>query len=338
MTQMQGLFLYNEYLEIFEKLPSDDMKNLVINAMHYNRGEDVTDLTPIAELIWPVIASKIDHMRASYERRCQANREKAEKHKQKMQDEQETQVHRKSAKHGTEARGDVYFSEQKEEHMNCEASDDGESAQAKSEHTGTDDNACQTTSNDSKQSQMRSNAAHHAVTITKTETETKTKTETETKAETITETETQTKAKAQAKAQAKVQAKAETETEARLYPASDGGRDGDCGGDGGMGGVKKSNFLKPTVDEVRAYCRQYALLVDADRFYRYYEERGWQVRGEPIKSWRAMADHWQKLGEQQRNGKPGSTAQPQDASGTGTSYDLDAFVQAAMERDFDWEG
>ena len=79
MTQMQGLILYHEYLETFEKLPAEDFKNLMMNAMRYNQGLEIGELTPMAELIWPLISSKIDHSIQAYDKRCEINRKNAEK-------------------------------------------------------------------------------------------------------------------------------------------------------------------------------------------------------------------------------------------------------------------
>lgn len=56
-----------------------------------------------------------------------------------------------------------------------------------------------------------------------------------------------------------------------------------------------ARFKKPTLDEVREYCRQRNNGIDAEKFFAYYEANGWvQGRGKPIKSWRAAVITWEK--------------------------------------------
>lgn len=56
-----------------------------------------------------------------------------------------------------------------------------------------------------------------------------------------------------------------------------------------------ARFEKPTLEEVREYCRQRNNGIDAEKFYAYYEANGWvQGRGKPIKSWRAAVITWEK--------------------------------------------
>ena len=52
---------------------------------------------------------------------------------------------------------------------------------------------------------------------------------------------------------------------------------------------------KPTVDEVREYCRQRGNNVDPQRFVDFYTANGWvQGRGKPIKDWRAAVRTWER--------------------------------------------
>ncbi|MBQ7300137.1 MAG: hypothetical protein IJW77_09875 [Clostridia bacterium] len=183
------------------------------------------------------------------------------------------------------------------------------------------------------------NRNQHNITETETETETVTETETETETETVTVTETETETVSEAEAQAIAEAQVQAITEAQTADSGIDGGIGIGGGigiDGGNGGGTDTDSKKPTEDEVRRYCAQYALLVDPDRFYRYYEERDWMANGEPIQSWRAMADHWQKLGEQQRTAKAASVNTPPPSDETSSaSCDLDAFIRASMDTPFD---
>lgn len=53
-------------------------------------------------------------------------------------------------------------------------------------------------------------------------------------------------------------------------------------------------FVRPTVDEVRAYCRERNNSVDAERFVDYYESKGWLVGKTPMKDWRAAVRTWER--------------------------------------------
>ena len=50
----------------------------------------------------------------------------------------------------------------------------------------------------------------------------------------------------------------------------------------------------PTLEQVKAYCFNKGLIIDPERFYNYYEARGWQVGNTPIKDWQALALNWNK--------------------------------------------
>ena len=52
-------------------------------------------------------------------------------------------------------------------------------------------------------------------------------------------------------------------------------------------------FLKPTFDEVRAYCHERGDKVDPERFYNYYESNGWSVGKRSMKDWKAAIRYWE---------------------------------------------
>lgn len=53
-------------------------------------------------------------------------------------------------------------------------------------------------------------------------------------------------------------------------------------------------FVPPTLDEVRAYCREAGLPFDPERFFDHYESVGWKVGKNAMKNWRAAARQWAK--------------------------------------------
>lgn len=57
---------------------------------------------------------------------------------------------------------------------------------------------------------------------------------------------------------------------------------------------KKSEkrFSAPTVEDVKGYCNEKGLSVDADRFVDFYASKGWRVGNAPMKDWRAAVRNW----------------------------------------------
>ena len=57
---------------------------------------------------------------------------------------------------------------------------------------------------------------------------------------------------------------------------------------------KERNFIKPTLDEVKEYCKERNNDVDAERFINFYESKGWMVGKNKMKDWRACVRTWEK--------------------------------------------
>lgn len=53
-------------------------------------------------------------------------------------------------------------------------------------------------------------------------------------------------------------------------------------------------FVKPTVEQIAEYCKEKKYNVDAQRFFAYYESKGWKVGRTPMKSWQAAIITWTK--------------------------------------------
>jgi hypothetical protein len=52
---------------------------------------------------------------------------------------------------------------------------------------------------------------------------------------------------------------------------------------------------KPTREEVLAYAATKTTTTDPDRFFDYYEARGWELKpGVPVKNWKAVFNVWMK--------------------------------------------
>jgi predicted transcriptional regulator len=58
--------------------------------------------------------------------------------------------------------------------------------------------------------------------------------------------------------------------------------------------ISAKRFVKPTVEEVRAYCKERNNNVDADKFISHYDSNGWKVGRTPMKDWKATVRTWEK--------------------------------------------
>lgn len=58
--------------------------------------------------------------------------------------------------------------------------------------------------------------------------------------------------------------------------------------------IKRKTFCKPTIEEVKAYCKERKNSVDAEKFCDFYESKGWKVGKESMKDWKASVRTWEK--------------------------------------------
>lgn len=65
-------------------------------------------------------------------------------------------------------------------------------------------------------------------------------------------------------------------------------------------------FIKPTVEEVRAYCQERNNNVDAERFVDYYEANGWKVGKSSMKDWKATVRNWERRDKDGRQTSKGT--------------------------------
>ena len=62
-------------------------------------------------------------------------------------------------------------------------------------------------------------------------------------------------------------------------------------------------FVKPTFEEVDAYCCQRNNSVDAQAFIDFYESKGWKVGNTPMKDWKAAVRTWERGNQRSANNK-----------------------------------
>lgn len=63
--------------------------------------------------------------------------------------------------------------------------------------------------------------------------------------------------------------------------------------------------VRPTLEEVTEYVKSQGLLVNAKRFFNYYESVGWKINGEPLRDWRARLRLWDSKDKGDNNGRYG---------------------------------
>ena len=62
---------------------------------------------------------------------------------------------------------------------------------------------------------------------------------------------------------------------------------------GGNSADKPHRFTKPTVTDIRDYCQERGNNIDPQRFFDFYEAKGWRVGNQPMKDWRAAVRTWE---------------------------------------------
>ena len=65
---------------------------------------------------------------------------------------------------------------------------------------------------------------------------------------------------------------------------------------------KRKVFVKPTVEEVRTYCRERRNNVNAENFINFYESKGWKVGNTPMKDWKACVRTWEQRDKSNKTG------------------------------------
>lgn len=58
--------------------------------------------------------------------------------------------------------------------------------------------------------------------------------------------------------------------------------------------IPKKVFKKPSIDEIQEYCNERNNNVDAERFYNFYESKGWMVGSNKMKDWKAAVRTWEQ--------------------------------------------
>ncbi len=55
---------------------------------------------------------------------------------------------------------------------------------------------------------------------------------------------------------------------------------------------ERKRFVKPTIDEVIIYCKEANKPINPEKFWNFYESKGWKVGKAPMKNWKAAISTW----------------------------------------------
>lgn len=56
---------------------------------------------------------------------------------------------------------------------------------------------------------------------------------------------------------------------------------------------KAARMEKPTLDEIKSYCKEKGYAINAEAFFNYYESNGWKIGGRTaMKNWKAAVQSW----------------------------------------------
>lgn len=87
---------------------------------------------------------------------------------------------------------------------------------------------------------------------------------------------------------------------------------------------KRKRFVPPTLEEVKAYCKERNNNVDAEKFIDHYTANGWLVGRNKMKDWKAAVRTWER--------NEYGDKKPTRAKG---SFNMDEFFENAVARTFE---
>lgn len=89
---------------------------------------------------------------------------------------------------------------------------------------------------------------------------------------------------------------------------------------------KRANFVKPTREEITAFCEEKGLKINVNKFYLHYESNGWHVGKSKMKSWKASVQKWAETEKDFENhGKAAGTMWANNSADADTSSYADMF-------------
>jgi len=88
--------------------------------------------------------------------------------------------------------------------------------------------------------------------------------------------------------------------------------------------TKRTAFVPPSLDEISAYISEKGYSVDAERFFNFYESKGWMVGKTKMKKWKNAVANWEK-DEKEKSSAKKERATPQQTRPAKLNYDEDFY-------------
>ena len=84
--------------------------------------------------------------------------------------------------------------------------------------------------------------------------------------------------------------------------------------------TKRTAFVPPSLDEISAYISEKGYSVDAERFFNFYEAKGWMIGKTKMKKWKNAVANWEK-DEKEKSSAKKERATPQPGKPIERNYD-----------------
>lgn len=62
--------------------------------------------------------------------------------------------------------------------------------------------------------------------------------------------------------------------------------------------ISTHNFIKPTIEEIKNFCEERKNNINANKFYDFYESKGWMIGKNKMRDWKACIRTWENKIEQ----------------------------------------
>lgn len=86
----------------------------------------------------------------------------------------------------------------------------------------------------------------------------------------------------------------------------------------------------PTLEEVRAFCDEARVNVNPQKFFDYYDSRGWSINGRPIRDFKALLRSWS---EHERKPHAPSRGIPREEDYYYPGYNIDDLIGSVTSFD-----
>ena len=85
--------------------------------------------------------------------------------------------------------------------------------------------------------------------------------------------------------------------------------------------ITTNNFNPPTIEEIKAYCKERNSSIEPESFFDYYESNGWKVGKNPMKDWKATLRRWERTQFDNKSNNNGSSEPELTKGEDGFYYD-----------------